>query len=91
MRGFITIEQLRAMVTSEDVDTVVVAFTDHYGRLQGKRYDAEFFLEGIDVEDEVTAVIDHSHEGARSLLRPIPRWTEESLPRPSARRADSAN
>ncbi|MDX2343920.1 MAG: glutamine synthetase family protein [Acidimicrobiia bacterium] len=50
MRGFITIEQLRAMVTSEDVDTVVVAFTDHYGRLQGKRYDAEFFLEGIDVE-----------------------------------------
>jgi glutamine synthetase len=28
-------------------DTVVVAFSDHYGRLCGKRYDAEFFCEEI--------------------------------------------
>ena len=27
------------------IDTVVLAFTDHYGRLLGKRLDAEFFLE----------------------------------------------
>ena len=30
-----------------EIDTVVVGFTDHYGRLHGKRYDAEFFVEGI--------------------------------------------
>jgi glutamine synthetase len=28
-------------------DTVVVAFTDHYGRLCGKRYDAGFFAEAV--------------------------------------------
>lgn len=27
------------------IDTVILAFTDHYGRLMGKRLDAEFFLE----------------------------------------------
>ena len=45
MRGLITVDQLREMVETDDVDTVVVAFTDHYGRLHGKRYDAEFFLD----------------------------------------------
>ena len=29
------------------VDTVVVGFTDHYGRLCGKRYDAQFFAEAV--------------------------------------------
>jgi glutamine synthetase len=29
------------------IDTVLVAFTDHYGRLMGKRFDADFFLESI--------------------------------------------
>jgi glutamine synthetase len=27
-----------------EIDTVIAAFTDHYGRLMGKRFDAEFFL-----------------------------------------------
>src|SRR5919106_3442719 len=31
----------------DGVDTVLVAFTDHYGRLCGKRYDADFFEEAI--------------------------------------------
>ena len=29
-------------------DTVIVAFTDVYGRLLGKRFDAAFFLDSID-------------------------------------------
>lgn len=30
-------------IESGDVDTVILAFTDHYGRLMGKRLDAAFF------------------------------------------------
>ena len=39
------IEELTALVERDEVDTVVVGFTDHYGRLCGKRFDAGFFLE----------------------------------------------
>ncbi len=28
-----------------DIDTVIIAFSDHYGRLLGKRLDAEYFVE----------------------------------------------
>jgi glutamine synthetase len=31
----------------DDVETVLVAFTDHYGRLCGKRYDGDFFRDEI--------------------------------------------
>jgi glutamine synthetase len=41
----LSIEQLREMVGREEIETVVVGFTDHYGRLIGKRYDAEMFVE----------------------------------------------
>lgn len=44
-KGLLTIEELRSEVEAETIDTVVVAFTDHYGRLLGKRFDGEFFLE----------------------------------------------
>lgn len=47
MLGMITIEGLVALVEADEVDTVVAAFTDHYGRLHGKRYDAGFFLEDV--------------------------------------------
>lgn len=39
------LDQLRDHVTSGEIETVVVGFTDHYGRLMGKRFDADFFLE----------------------------------------------
>jgi len=42
--GHLTLEALRERVTSGDIETVVVAFPDHYGRLMGKRYDAEFYV-----------------------------------------------
>jgi glutamine synthetase len=47
MKGMLDVDELRGRVESEEIDTVIVAFTDHYGRLHGKRYDAEFFLDGV--------------------------------------------
>ena len=38
-------DQLAEATKNGLVDTVILAFTDHYGRLLGKRLDAEFFLE----------------------------------------------
>ena len=40
-------EVLRALVDGGDVDTVVVAFTDVQGRLQGKRCHARWFLDEV--------------------------------------------
>lgn len=40
-----TVEALRDATAAGAIDTVVVAFTDHYGRLVGKRFDARFFCE----------------------------------------------
>ncbi|MBX3013023.1 MAG: glutamine synthetase [Caldilineaceae bacterium] len=47
LRGMLTVEELQQQVATGAIDTVVVAFTDLYGRLMGKRFDAEFFLEDI--------------------------------------------
>ena len=41
------LEQLRELVGKGEVETVVAGFTDHYGRLMGKRFDAEMFVEDI--------------------------------------------
>lgn len=38
-------DELRAEIEAETIDTVVLAFPDHYGRLMGKRFDGAFFLE----------------------------------------------
>jgi len=38
------LERLRELVAQEQIETVIVGFTDHYGRLCGKRYDAEMFV-----------------------------------------------
>lgn len=53
------LEELRRMVDAGDVDTVIVAFTDMQGRLQGKRMHARYFL------DEVVA---HGVEGCNYLM-----------------------
>jgi glutamine synthetase len=55
----LTLERLRVEVSDGTVDTVVLAFTDMQGRLQGKRLSAEFFL------DEVA---EHFSEGCNYLL-----------------------
>jgi len=58
-RGMLTLERLRVEASEDKMDTVVLAFTDMQGRLQGKRLSAEFFL------DEVAQ---HYSEGCNYLL-----------------------
>jgi glutamine synthetase len=58
-RGFLTLDELRTLVGTGEIDTVVLAFTDMQGRLAGKRLAAEFFL------DEVA---EHYSEGCNYLL-----------------------
>jgi glutamine synthetase len=41
----LTLAELAAKVAAGEVETVLVQFTDHYGRFMGKRFDAEFFVE----------------------------------------------
>ena len=48
VRGMLTREELAAQVRDGAVETVLVAIPDMYGRLVGKRYDAEYFLEAAD-------------------------------------------
>ena len=43
-RGMLTLSELSTRVEAGDIDTVIIAFSDHYGRLLGKRFDAEYFL-----------------------------------------------
>lgn len=43
-----TPDELRNATADGTIETVVVAFTDHYGRLLGKRFDAGFFCESMD-------------------------------------------
>ena len=45
IKGMLELSELSARVAENEIDTVITAFPDHYGRLVGKRYDAEFFLE----------------------------------------------
>jgi len=58
-QGPLTVEELRAEVDSGGIDTVVAAFTDMQGRLQGKRLHARFFLD---------SVLEHGTEGCNYLL-----------------------
>ena len=41
----LSVEDLAALVNDGTIDTVIVGFTDHYGRVHGKRADASFFVE----------------------------------------------
>ena len=56
-QGMLTREELSDLVQRDLVRTVIVAFTDHYGRLLGKRFDAEVFVE--DVWDHGTHACDY--------------------------------
>jgi glutamine synthetase len=55
----LSVEALRGLVATGEVHTVVLAFTDMQGRLQGKRFAAPYFL------DEV---LRHGSEGCNYLL-----------------------
>ena len=45
MAGKLTFDELKEAVASGQIDTVVVALVDMQGRLMGKRFQAEFFVE----------------------------------------------
>jgi len=53
------LERLKHLVGSGEVDTVIIAFTDMQGRLQGKRLHASYFLD---------VVLEHGAEGCNYLL-----------------------
>jgi glutamine synthetase len=45
IKGLLTLAELNEKTSRDEIETVIVAFTDHYGRMMGKRFDAEFFME----------------------------------------------
>ena len=45
MTGLLTLDELRREVAAGEIDTVLVCLTDMQGRLMGKRFHANFFLE----------------------------------------------
>lgn len=55
----LTLEQLRSDIAEGAVDTVLLAFTDMQGRLQGKRLHAPYFLDHA---------LEHGTEGCNYLL-----------------------
>ena len=59
MTASLTVDQLRSLIEAGEIDTVVVAFTDMQGRLQGKRCHAQFFLDDV---------LDHASEACNYLL-----------------------
>ncbi|MEZ4900603.1 MAG: hypothetical protein R2822_02000 [Spirosomataceae bacterium] len=71
-QGLLTLSELQDAVAVQTIETIIVAFTDHYGRLVGKRFDAEFFVENIH---------QHGTHGCNYLLttdmemEPVPGFT----------------
>jgi glutamine synthetase len=55
----LTVDSLRRSVADGSIDTVVVAFPDMQGRLQGKRLHAQFFLDHV---------LEHNTEGCNYLM-----------------------
>ena len=43
----LSVDELRGLISSGEIDTVVLAFTDMQGRLQGKLCHGQFFLDSV--------------------------------------------
>jgi glutamine synthetase len=59
LTGMLSLDELSAEAEAGTIDTVVTAFTDMQGRLEGKRIDVSYFLD---------QVADHGVEGCNYLL-----------------------
>jgi glutamine synthetase len=59
LNGFLRLDELAVLVEDGSVDTVVLAFADMQGRLQGKRLAAPFFLDHV---------VEHATEACNYLL-----------------------
>ncbi len=46
MAGKLSLDELKGLVSAGEIDTVLAVLTDMQGRLMGKRFQAEFFVEG---------------------------------------------
>ena len=46
-KGLLSAAELGKLVQQGEIETVVAGFTDHYGRLVGKRFDAEMFVDEV--------------------------------------------
>jgi len=55
----LSLDKLKQKIADGTIDTVIVAFTDMQGRLQGKRLHGQFFVDHV---------IDHGTEGCNYLL-----------------------
>ncbi len=55
----LSLEHLKDLIRGGEIDTVVIAFTDMQGRLQGKRLHAQYFVD---------VVVDQGAEGCNYLL-----------------------
>src|SRR5712675_1229323 len=80
-KGLLSPAELGKLVQQGEIETVVAGFTDHYGRLVGKRFDAEMFVDEVlkhgghacdylltvDVKSEKTH--DYVDVAPRSILR----------------------
>ncbi|MDJ0463288.1 glutamine synthetase family protein [Streptomyces sp. H27-C3] len=55
----LALQELRDLIASGEIDTVVLAFPDMQGRLQGKRFAAQFFLDDV---------LENGTEGCNYLL-----------------------
>jgi glutamine synthetase len=47
MQGKITLEELKRLIAAGDIETVIAVFPDMYGRLVGKRFVAQYFLDDV--------------------------------------------
>ncbi|MFT3871782.1 MAG: glutamine synthetase family protein [Nocardioides sp.] len=56
---YLTLDDLRTRIGEGEIDTVILAFTDMQGRLQGKRLHAQYFLD---------VALAHGTEGCNYLL-----------------------
>src|SRR6185369_11833528 len=47
VKGLLKADELARLVGTGEIETVVAGFTDHYGRLVGKRFDAGMFVDEV--------------------------------------------
>jgi glutamine synthetase len=83
MAGKLTLESLKAAAEAGEIDTVLVALVDMQGRLMGKRFHVDFFLESAFEETHscnyllATDMEMFTVEGYRATSRPcaaFPGW-----------------
>src|SRR5713226_8273897 len=46
-RGMLSLQELGGLVDRGEVETVLAVFPDMYGRLMGKRFTGDYFLEAV--------------------------------------------